>query len=164
MEVGDYVRITTPSQSVEGLVYAIENQPPLLILQTPSGSQSSFGYQVISREFIESWNKLDNQPGYSLIELLPCDPVAARKRETEEIRLAQKAASKIGRNVTRETQELFNAVSSIYDKTRWDGNSIVVMDDILITPPYTVDDCQLLAKNDYLFKSVRHIVEKYHSG
>ncbi|KAG1455616.1 hypothetical protein G6F56_007024 [Rhizopus delemar] len=49
--------------------------------------------------------------------------------------------SKVGVGVTKEGQDIFYALSKTLP-CHWSKESIVVMDEILITPPYGIEDCK----------------------
>ena len=51
----------------------------------------------------------------------------------------QQEDSRRGRGVTKEAQEIFDALARTLP-TRWDGENIIVLDEILISKPYRVDD------------------------
>ncbi|KAJ3194935.1 hypothetical protein HK101_001545 [Irineochytrium annulatum] len=86
----------------------------------------------------------DDKGGGGYAALVPVGPVpldrilarehAALKAETERV-------MKIGVGVSREGQSLFNALDKTLP-TRWKGDKMIVMDDIVIAPPYTVNDVQ----------------------
>ncbi len=46
--------------------------------------------------------------------------------------------------MTKEAQEIFDALTRTLP-TRWDGTSIVVMDAVVISSPYRVEDCRAVA-------------------
>ena len=51
----------------------------------------------------------------------------------------QQEDARRGRGVTKEAQEIFDALVRTLP-TRWDGENIVVLDQILISKPYRVED------------------------
>lgn len=53
----------------------------------------------------------------------------------------KEAASRKNKNVSKEAQDLFDGISRTLP-TRWDGNSIVVMDSVVISAPYRGEDCR----------------------
>ena len=56
------------------------------------------------------------------------------------MQIVQRAARNIGTGVSREAQSLFNAIEKIYGRTQWDNADIVVMGEVRISPPYSVDN------------------------
>ncbi|KAL9027199.1 MAG: hypothetical protein Q9196_004248 [Gyalolechia fulgens] len=53
----------------------------------------------------------------------------------------KEAASRKNKNAGKEAQDLFDGLSRTLP-TRWDGNSIVVMDSVVIVAPYRGEDCR----------------------
>jgi hypothetical protein len=49
--------------------------------------------------------------------------------------------ARIGKNVTREAQDIFDALERTLP-TRWDGVNIIVSDAVMIVPPYRSEDCK----------------------
>jgi hypothetical protein len=69
-----------------------------------------------------------------------------RQREEKAVNAARQRASKIGgAGVTRDAQLIFNELDRILP-CRWDGTNIIVLDDILLQPPYQVDNVSPIAR------------------
>lgn len=67
----------------------------------------------------------------------------SRLREERAIQDAEKALHKIGKDVSREAQDIFEAL----DKTmpcHWEGKDIIVVDEVRIREPYALDSCMAL--------------------
>ncbi|KAK3208003.1 hypothetical protein GRF29_96g1143913 [Pseudopithomyces chartarum] len=117
---------------------------------------------------------LSTQPGnYHIIpfahiltfELLgPADRVdlaQIRAREEQTIREMKKKDAQRGKGVTKEAQDIFDAVSRLLP-TRWSDAQIVVNDAVLIEPPYTIDNLKVLPGKEQSLASVRRIMDQYH--
>lgn len=72
------------------------------------------------------------------ISALNMDKVQVRERNA--VRALEKQLSSIGIGVTAEAQDIFNALSKTYP-CHWDKKNIVVMDEVVITPPYKPVNC-----------------------
>lgn len=55
--------------------------------------------------------------------------------------------AKRGRGVTREAQDIFDGISRTY-QARWMGTAMVVNDNVVIEPPYHIEDCRLLSAKE----------------
>ncbi|CAF9929445.1 hypothetical protein IMSHALPRED_007914 [Imshaugia aleurites] len=63
-------------------------------------------------------------------------------RAAAALQRAHEKASKVNRNVSKEAQEIFDAISRMLP-TRWDGKDIVVMDQVVVKGPgYRSEDCR----------------------
>lgn len=74
--------------------------------------------------------------------IAPVDPVALAKRADAAVARLKEAAARKNKSVTKEAQDLFDALIRTLP-TRWDGTNIVVNDAVVITAPYRVEDCRL---------------------
>lgn len=99
-----------------------------------------------------------------------------KSREGEALRGLGSQVSKIGVGVTKEGQDIFNALSKTYAvfqqiykssvlississlPCRWSKDTIVVMDEILITPPYSVDNCKANSTSAASLARVKKVV------
>jgi len=60
------------------------------------------------------------------------------KREDVALRQAERKLTNINNNVTPTEQQLFDRMARVLGSTTWSGNVIVVLDNIIIEPPYAV--------------------------
>ncbi|KAF9969986.1 hypothetical protein BGZ73_007430 [Actinomortierella ambigua] len=95
------------------------------------------------------------------------------QRERQAVRDAQAAAARIGVGVTSEGQEIFDALSKTYVMKimtwligdmpslpcRWAKDSIVVMDEVIIAPPYDAENCKANASSSNSLARVRKVLE-----
>jgi len=58
------------------------------------------------------------------------------KKEDLALAAAEKNLESINNDVSPLEQNLYDKLSSIFAKTRWEGNSIVILENIIIDPPY----------------------------
>ena len=50
-------------------------------------------------------------------------------------------AAKKNKNVGKEAQDIFDAMNRMYANTKWDGDRMVVADNVVIQRPYKVENC-----------------------
>lgn len=58
------------------------------------------------------------------------------------LQAAEAALARVGEGVTKEAQSLFDALSKTMP-CHWAGKTIVVMEMVLVAPPYCMDSCVL---------------------
>ncbi|KAI4896400.1 hypothetical protein NFI96_017125, partial [Prochilodus magdalenae] len=83
--------------------------------------------------------------------------LANRARAEKEDKLSQAYAISAG--VSVEGQQLFQTIHKTIKDCKWQEKNIVVMDDVIITPPYRADNCR--GKEGSALGHVRKIVEKH---
>ncbi|KAF9953178.1 hypothetical protein BGZ72_005629 [Mortierella alpina] len=81
-----------------------------------------------------------------------------RQREQQAVREAQAAAARIGVGVSTVGQEVFDALSKTLP-CRWAKESIVVMDEVIIAPPYEPENCKANASSSYTLARVKKVLE-----
>lgn len=77
----------------------------------------------------------------------PLSPVPTAlflSRANAAVARLQDAAARKNKSVTKEAQEIFDALTRTLP-TRWDGTNIVVMDAVVISTPYRGEDCRAAA-------------------
>jgi len=140
------------NQDLTGVVYSCENGQ--LVLDTEGDS-----YHIIQLSKI---NKFEVLP---LFEVLPtgqpanqeaADVRAAKEKE----RLAKLKAERLAEPAGVST--IGHKIFLMLDKTlpvRWHEKSIIVLDNVIIEPPYDVENCKAPIKHDKQLQRVRELVK-----
>ncbi|KAJ2455717.1 hypothetical protein EV183_000564 [Coemansia sp. RSA 2336] len=84
------------------------------------------------------------------------DVVEARKARA--LAQAKERAARIGVGVSSHAQAVFEALSKTLP-CRWDQKRIVVLDEIVIDPPYTVDCCRELSSASFSLSRVKKVLQ-----
>ncbi|KAJ2311336.1 hypothetical protein H4S02_003135 [Coemansia sp. RSA 2611] len=84
------------------------------------------------------------------------DEIEARKARA--LALARERAARIGVGVSDHAQLIFEALSKTLP-CRWDQSRIIVLDEISIEPPYTVDTCRELATGSFSLSRVKKVLQ-----
>ncbi|OCK83002.1 hypothetical protein K432DRAFT_291987 [Lepidopterella palustris CBS 459.81] len=104
----------------------------------------------------------ESGPGFdgALPSITKVDFDALRAREEAVIRKMKERDSMKGRGVTKEAQEIFDALARTLP-TRWHDTSIIVNDAVIISKPYTLDDCQAPKDKQQSVPHVKKILENF---
>ncbi|KAJ3226491.1 protein with role in RNA processing [Clydaea vesicula] len=149
--IGLKVKLITTSDIVyEGLVYAYEPTINLLVLQeiklTSTSKKKQHNFHLLKLSFIKeilkstSNNSENSNMKHELIPVTKVNEHIITKREHD-------ALNKIGLNVSDQAQLIFDALSKTLP-VKWKDDSILVLDEVLITDPYKVENCKVLIKKN----------------
>ncbi|KAJ4303412.1 hypothetical protein N0V90_002305 [Kalmusia sp. IMI 367209] len=119
---------------------------------------------IVSFELIGGGERVpESGPGFdgALPSISKVDLAALRAREEQTIREMKKKDAQKGKGVSKEAQEIFDAISRLLP-TRWDDARIIVNDAVIVQPPYTVDNLQAESGKEQSKAQVRKIMENYY--
>ncbi|KAF9109085.1 hypothetical protein BGX27_008026, partial [Mortierella sp. AM989] len=81
-----------------------------------------------------------------------------QQREQQAVREAHAAAARIGVGVSTIAQDIFDALSKTLP-CRWSKDSIVVMDEVIISAPYEPENCKTKSSSSYALDRVKKVLE-----
>lgn len=131
---GAWVRVTTRAGKVhEGTVSIYDPSSNTLVISLEDGT-------VLVNTNLATWEaKAPKQP--TNLPSVVVNLEALVQKERAACALREKEAAKVGVGVSPEGQMMFDAL----DKTlpcRWENTTIVVMNDVYVSAPYTPQDCK----------------------
>ena len=122
---------------LEGIVFTCDLPNSCLILENYSK-----GFHIISIIGIKSISIKDlSRKSTTQVFNLPLDKLI--KREGQTLALMRQENSRIGVGVSNLGQDIFDELSKTLP-TNWSDKDIIVMDDILISDPYTPENCKII--------------------
>ncbi|KAH0553230.1 hypothetical protein GP486_006605 [Trichoglossum hirsutum] len=160
--IGARVRLTTTlSNTLEGTLFVADPITNLIAINTapppptPSSSNANStiqpgDYHVIPVSQISAFKILpfgdaSNTKESSFETAFPkignVNLIAAKQREEAAVRRLQENERRLGKGVSREAQEIFDALSKTLP-SRWYETRIIVLDTVMIYPPYEVENCK----------------------
>lgn len=152
---------TLKEQKISGTVWAFDKAIDTVVIASPaeSGQPGSSTIRVLKVSFIKEIESAV-APATPFDQTLPAfDQSRLEKREERLIKRAEAEIAAIGVGVTAEAQAVFDALYKTME-CKWDGTKIVVMEEVVITEPYTVADCTLKSENgnDNVLERVTHVL------
>lgn len=108
-------------------------------------------------------NENNNHPS-TLSTLVPVCPVSIEdviNRERRSLKEEYQRQNRIGVGVTQEAQQIFDALSKTMPCS-WNTKSIIVMDEVIIHPPYHVENCAIVPNKqvaDSILERVQKVLE-----
>ncbi|KAJ2415515.1 hypothetical protein GGF41_005621, partial [Coemansia sp. RSA 2531] len=181
--VGARIRITLTSGSdIEGLVYTYDvysgvvalisalTSDDLPDLQNIAGASPSVGggrqraqIHLVKAANIKAVEVLaaqteaangEKEDKFAMPEVRAVDTSVAEARKQRALIQAQERAQRIGVGVSDKAQSIFEALSRTLP-CRWSRDSIIVLDEVSIEPPYSVDSCRELQPASFSLQRVK---------
>lgn len=156
--IGGKVRLQTtiPAHpTLEGTLYTICSLTHLVALCTNPPNST---HHIIPLPSISAFTILSTAPSAPVPP--PYLPTAAlQARAAAALQRAQEKANKVNKNVSKEVQDIFDAISRMLP-TRWDGKDIVVMDQVVVKGPgYRSEDCKAGKEAGSVLNRVKKVLE-----
>jgi len=138
---------TTWGETVQGKIFAFDKPTNCLVIQSSLGNKLNF--RIVKVEYISTLQLLPQASGREsegepLVQITRFNEQKMKQKEAQSLLHARQEASKIGVGVSRTAQDIFYALDRLLP-TRWDGSSIIVLDEIRVDPPYGVENCHSLS-------------------
>jgi len=138
---------TTFGDDLIGEVFSYDARSHLLVLKTSGGGPHQTNLRMIRSQFIvESQVLSEPDPEYDL-RLPYIDDQKCQQREDKAIAVRRQEAAKIGVGVSPEAQAIFLALAKTMT-CKWEGTTIIVLDEVTVSPPYGSSDCTAMSPND----------------
>ncbi|KAK7919261.1 hypothetical protein WMY93_010545 [Mugilogobius chulae] len=159
--VGSHVScLTCLGQRLNGEVVAFDYQSKMLTLKcaSSSGKPNLNDVILINLAYVSDVDIInDRTETPPPLASLNVSKLANRARTEKEDKLSQAYAISAG--VSPEGQQLFQTIHKTIKDCKWQEKNIIVMDDVVISPPYQVENCK--GKEGSALSHVRKIVEKH---
>ncbi|KAI7902996.1 anticodon-binding domain-containing protein [Cokeromyces recurvatus] len=164
--IGSTIRLKTAfDEEVEGLIYTCDRITNCIVIDcshkdNKTSNRKNCNFRIIKishiKEILFLTATTNGVKDYMPINQIYIDRL--KQRESEVMKGVKNEVSKIGIGVTKEGQDIFNALSKTLP-CRWSKDTIIVMDEILITPPYGVNDCKANASSSALLARIKKVLE-----
>lgn len=156
---------TCLDEKIEGEVVAFDYGAKVLIIKSTKNTKKNVtDIKMLNIGLMKSLEviELSTKPAQSL-------PIVDVEKLDKKINTAleqkRRAADKIGINVTPGAQKLFDTINKTFNDVKWDGQTIVVMGDLKIEPPYKESTCYGNEKSrEHIIKIVRKHNEEERNG
>lgn len=148
------IQTTTP-QTLEGTVFTICPVTSLLAIcatstptpptnpPTTTPAPPTTKTHIIPLSALTSFTLLPSTTPVQPPPVTPLKPSTLLARANAALNLAKEKAARINKDVSKETQEIFDALYKQFPGTRWAGKDMVVLDAVLIKGPgYRTEDCK----------------------
>ncbi|KAL8613331.1 hypothetical protein ACOMHN_052571 [Nucella lapillus] len=165
---GSQVRVETMTGlHVQGEVVGFDEETLFLFLKRPMpGQHERSDLTFINTKLLK---KVENV-GEDVAVVPPPLPYVPIPKVTSRMRAnvleLKRQKNYVGENVSAEGQMLMDSISKTISEVKWDNDVIVVMESVVITPPYTVNQLRIIpgkenAQNNTTLAHLRKMVEKH---
>ncbi|XP_068920522.1 protein LSM12 isoform X1 [Petaurus breviceps papuanus] len=154
---------TCQEQRLQGEVVAFDYQSKMLALKCPSssGKPNHADILLINLQFVSEIEIInDRTETPPPLASLNVSKLASKARTEKEEKLSQAYAISAG--VSLEGQQLFQTIHKTIKDCKWQEKNIVVMEEVVIAPPYQVENCK--GKEGSALSHVRKIVQDTQKG
>ncbi|KAJ1136367.1 hypothetical protein NDU88_002784 [Pleurodeles waltl] len=151
---------TCQEQRLQGEVVAFDYQSKMLALKCPSssGKANHADILLLNLQYVSDvqviTDRTETPPPLASLNIAK---LANRAKMEKEEKLSQAYAISAG--VSVDGQQLFQTIHKTIKDCKWQEKNIVVLEEVIISPPYQVDNCK--GKEGSLLSHVRKIVEKH---
>ncbi|KAI8092496.1 anticodon-binding domain-containing protein [Halteromyces radiatus] len=175
--IGRRIKIKTNlNEEIEGLIYTYDRITNCIALDCSIGSRhsrKSLSFRILKishiKELITVASDEASAPlqdpavahtskltSYLPVNHVHLDRLAAREADT--VKGVRQQVAKLGVGVTKEAQDIFDALTKTLP-CRWSNDTIVVMDEVIITPPYGIENCKANASSAASLARVKKVLE-----
>ncbi|KAJ0411989.1 hypothetical protein ATCC90586_009946 [Pythium insidiosum] len=156
--VGAKVRVTTcHDETFEGVIFTLDAVANFLILEErPADAPSKSKTRIFQMEALKKIEVVEKAPGDANLALPSVSEEDLLRLEQKNKGIAERALASIGKGVSAEAQAIFDALNKTMPCV-WEGQSIRVMEDVLIKPPYEPQHC--VSANTQVLARVKKVLE-----
>jgi hypothetical protein len=159
--------VTCHGMTIKGEVVAFDYPSKMLAIksQPKSGRPNTNAMQFLNLSFVSNVEVIKEAPDGSTqpppLPNLNYSKLSSRFKNNVEDKMRK--LGYIGVGVSSVGQGLVDTITKTLSEVKWDGQSIIILDQVTIVPPYTIDDCSTKDPNgQQALQHVRKLVEKYH--
>lgn len=167
LSLGSRVQFSTiaqkPGESVVGEVIGFDFPTKTLATRCIHRGQGDKKYVTIrltNLDYVSTFEAKEPEKPYQLVPMVTANKAEERIKINTEHRRKRIVQS----HVSPEGQRLMDFISKTFSDVKWDGDKLIVMDSVVIQPPYKVGDVLQLPTSHSDSRAVDHIkkvVEKF---
>lgn len=162
--IGAIIRCVTCLENiVQGKVIAYDQQTKMLALRSAAFNKpGTYDYSMINVSWCSNL-EIINEPNEPPEPLSNLNIQKLERRKKVNIDNKNKEINSLGTNVTPLAQHLYFTILKTLNEVSWDDKDIIVMNSVIIKPPYTDTCCELKDSkaNNQALEHVKKIVKKF---
>ena len=147
--------VTCLGNIVQGKVIAYDQQTKMLALRSPvTNKPGYYDYSMVNVAWCSNL-EVTEEPTESPEQLSNLNVAKLERRKKINIDNKLKEINSLGKDVTPLAQHLYFTIYKTLNEVDWDGKNIVVMDSVVIEPPYDMSSCH--GRNGDNVQAVEHV-------
>ncbi|ROT66860.1 protein LSM12 [Penaeus vannamei] len=160
--------VTCFDEELQGEVLAFDSHVKLLTLKSPasSGRTSLCDIRMVNLSYVSQVTVLREAPVSSLPTLPSLNLTKLNSRAKRSIEEKQRLIQAMQSGVSPDGQKLFLTINKTLEEVTWKGVNILVMGQVLITPPYQSDNVREHKDGKEVsalqLNYIKKIVDKFH--
>ncbi|KAK3731519.1 hypothetical protein QZH41_008538 [Actinostola sp. cb2023] len=159
---GSIVACTTNfDETFEGEVMAFDYGTKFVVIKTPSDKGTKKGnsdVRILNISYLKNFEIMKECSVKPTKSLPALDLDKVDKRSKEKINEKMQAVNRVGIDVTPEGQRLFDTLAKQFAELCWSDKNIVVMNIVIIKPPYNTESIFCEGKDENAFNYITGIV------
>ncbi|XP_041365454.1 protein LSM12 homolog [Gigantopelta aegis] len=155
--------VTCHKNELSGEVLAFDKATKVLAIKIPasSGKHNLYDVRLVNLQYVSDI-KVISEPEGQAPPLTSLNMTRIKSRVRQSLDEKRKQINYVGVGVPEEGQRLFWAIVKTINDVRWDGQKIIVMDEVTIQPPYKVENCISQSnESGRALDHVKKIVDKF---
>jgi len=168
--IGMVVELMTKGKKpLRGEVVAFDLTSKLLAIKCPStsGVHGRNDVQIVNLSFVSDIKTISEAQEHSLQPLPNLNFSKLHSRVSNNLSERMVKIGYTGVGVSALAQRLVNTITKTITEVRWEGQNIIVLDQVTISPPYDIASCRLidgqaLQVNEHALQHVQKMVGKFH--
>lgn len=168
---GQQVQCKTRFDDVlKGEVVAFDLNSKILVLRSPSSNSSNYDLNFLVLDSVSDVEILEEARSDHNMDLPSLEMKHIQAKRASALNERMRLVEAVGNGVSQDGVSLYTAFSKIYDRASdvtWnDKTKLVVMNSVIISPPYKEANCEAITpktSKDAL-TYVRNVVRKYWEG
>lgn len=161
---GAIVKVTTClDNQIQGKVLAYDQQTKFIVLRSQNANkQGLFDISFLNMNWCNKFELIE-EPHEPLESLVKLNFKKLHRRVAINTENKYKEINSLGNEVSSLAQHLYYRILKTLTEVKWDDKKIIVMDSVIIDPPYEVTSCRSrkTGDNTQALEHVKKIVNKF---
>ncbi|KXJ28217.1 protein LSM12 homolog [Exaiptasia diaphana] len=163
---GSIVSCTTKfDEKYQGEVIAFDYSTKFVVIKTDATTETKKGnsdVKIFNISYLKNFEIIKESTTKTVKSLSALDLEKIDRRCRAKVNEKMQAVNRVGVDVTPEGQKLYDMLAKQFSELQWNDKNIVVMNSVVIKPPYSTESIYTEGKDENAFNYIRGIVNRHH--